>query len=65
LAKVKAIADKHDATVAQTILAWYIANPNISVVIPGARVPEQVDSNAKALDVQLPSAEFDEINKLF
>ncbi|WP_070366965.1 aldo/keto reductase [Lentilactobacillus sunkii] len=65
LSKVKVIADKHQATVAQTILAWYIANPNISVVIPGARVPEQVESNAKALDVQLSSTEFDEIDKLY
>ncbi|MGF2385224.1 aldo/keto reductase [Lentilactobacillus otakiensis] len=65
LGKVKTIADTHQATVAQTILAWYIANPDISVVIPGARVPEQVDSNAKALDVHLSEAEFNEIDQLF
>lgn len=65
LGRVKTIADKHQATVAQTILAWYIANSDISVVIPGARVPEQVDSNAKALDIQLNEAEFDEIDQLF
>lgn len=65
LDQVKTIAESHQATIAQTILAWYIANPDISVVIPGARLPEQVDSNAKALDVQLSPAEFDEINRLF
>ncbi|GAD17139.1 NADP-dependent oxidoreductase domain-containing protein [Lentilactobacillus otakiensis DSM 19908 = JCM 15040] len=65
LGRVKTIADKHQATVAQIILAWYIANPDISVVIPGARIPEQVDSNAKALDVKLSEAEFDEIDQLF
>ncbi|TJY02950.1 aldo/keto reductase [Lentilactobacillus buchneri] len=65
LDQIKTIAENHQATIAQTILAWYIANPDISVVIPGARLPEQVDSNAKALDVQLTSAEFDEINGLF
>lgn len=65
LTKVKAIADKHNATVSQTALAWYIANPNIGVVIPGARVPGQVESNAKALDVKLSSTEFDEIDKLY
>ena len=65
LDQIKTIAENHQATIAQTILAWYIANPDISVVIPGARLPEQVDSNAKALDVQLSSAEFDEINGLF
>lgn len=65
LDQIKTIAENHQATIAQTILAWYIANPDISVVIPGARLPEQVDSNTKALDVQLSSAEFDEINGLF
>lgn len=65
LDQIKTIAENHQATIAQTILAWDIANPDISVVIPGARLPEQVDSNAKALDVQLSSAEFDEINGLF
>lgn len=65
LDQVKTIAGNHQATIAQTILAWYIANPDISVVIPGARLPEQVASNAKALDVQLSPAEFDEIDGLF
>lgn len=65
LDQVKIIAERHQATIAQTILAWYIANPDISVVIPGARLPEQVDSNAKALDVQLGPTEFDEIDGLF
>lgn len=65
LDQVKIIAERHQATIAQTILAWYIANPDISVVIPGARLPEQVDSNAKTLDVQLSPTEFDEIDGLF
>jgi len=38
LVEVKDIGEKHDATVAQTILAWYIANPMINTVIPGARL---------------------------
>lgn len=65
LDQVKIIGERHQETIAQTILAWYIANPDISVVIPGARLPEQVDSNAKALDVQLSPTEFDEIDGLF
>lgn len=65
LDQVKQIADKHSATVAQTILAWYIADPDISVVIPGARIADQVKSNVKALDVQLSKAEFEQIDSLF
>lgn len=62
---VKTIADEKGATVAQTILAWYINNPAIGVVIPGARNAKQVESNVKALDVTLTDAEFAEIGQLF
>ncbi|KRN42260.1 aldo keto reductase [Fructilactobacillus fructivorans] len=63
--QLKPIADKHDATIAQIVLAWYIKNPDITVVIPGAKKPEQVKSNAKALDINLTHAEYDQINTLF
>ncbi len=62
---VRDIADKHDATVAQTILAWYIANPAVGVVIPGARKPEQVESNAKALTIDLSDDEYKAIDDAF
>ncbi|GAW98756.1 aldo/keto reductase [Secundilactobacillus mixtipabuli] len=62
---IRPIAEVHDATVAQTVLAWYIKNPLISVVIPGAKKPEQVAANAKALDVKLSDAEFKQIDAAF
>ncbi|MDF7626487.1 aldo/keto reductase [Lactobacillaceae bacterium L1_55_11] len=65
LAKVKAIADQHGVTVAQTILGWYIANPDISAVIPGARNPQQVAANVKALDVTLSESEYEQIDQAF
>lgn len=65
LEKVKAIAVAHQATVAQTILAWYIKNQNISVVIPGARVADQVHSNAQAMDITISGDEFKQIDQLF
>ncbi|WP_125764645.1 aldo/keto reductase [Companilactobacillus hulinensis] len=65
LAEVKAIGEKHDATVAQTILAWYIANPMISTVIPGARLAKQVVANAGSLKVQLSDDEYKKIDSLF
>ena len=40
-------------------------NPAIAVVIPGARLPEQATSNAKALDVNLRDAEYASIDELF
>lgn len=65
LDEVKIIGEKHNATVAQTILAWYMANPMMSTVIPGARVPEQVTMNVAALNVTLTAEEYKTIDNLF
>ena len=54
---IRKIADSHQATVTQTVLAWYMANPAISVVIPGARNVEQFKNNAAALHIELSPAE--------
>ncbi|KRK10912.1 Aryl-alcohol dehydrogenase related enzyme [Ligilactobacillus pobuzihii E100301 = KCTC 13174] len=65
LDKVREIANGHDATITQTIIAWYLQDPAISVVIPGARTADQVKSNVAALDVNLSQSEFDQIDQLF
>jgi myo-inositol catabolism protein IolS len=62
---LRPIAEKHDATIAQLILAWYMQNPAITVVIPGAKRPEQVQSNAKAMQVKLSEDEYAEIDQAF
>lgn len=62
---VRKIADSHQATVTQTVLAWYMANPAISVVIPGARNVEQVKNNAVALHIELSPDEYQQIDQLF
>lgn len=61
--EIRPIAEKYDATVAQIVIAWYIKNPNISVVIPGAKKPEQVKSNVKALNINLTDAEYQLIDE--
>lgn len=65
LEKVRSIAATHQATVAQTIIAWYLNNPAISVVIPGARTADQVHSNVAALNVKLSADEYSQIDQLF
>ena len=65
LAQVKPIAAAHDATVAQTVLAWYMQNPLVSVVIPGAKRASQVEANAQSLDVTLSSADYHTIDDAF
>lgn len=62
---VRPIAKTHQATVAQVGLAWYMQNPLISVVIPGAKRAEQVKANAHALDITLTDAEYRTIEQAF
>lgn len=62
---VRPIAKAHQATVAQVVLAWYMQNPLISVVIPGAKRAEQVKANAHALDITLTDAEYRTIEQVF
>ncbi|WKN29219.1 aldo/keto reductase [Apilactobacillus kunkeei] len=62
---LKPLADKHGITTAQLVLAWYIKNPDVTVVIPGAKRPEQVQSNAKALNVELSDEEYAQIDNDF
>ncbi|MCL8495619.1 aldo/keto reductase [Apilactobacillus sp. F1] len=62
---LKPLADKHGITTAQLVLAWYIKNPDVTVVIPGAKRPEQVESNANALNVSLSDEEYAQIDNDF
>lgn len=63
--KVRRIAESKDATVAQVVLAWYLKNPNLGVVIPGARKAEQVKSNVKATAIELSDQEYHQIDAWF
>lgn len=63
--QVRPIADAHQATVAQVVLAWYMQNPLVSVVIPGAKHAAQVEANAKALRLTLTTAEYQAIDDAF
>lgn len=62
---IRPIAAAHQATVAQVVLAWYIQNPLISVVIPGAKHAEQVKANAQAMKITLSTEEYQIINQAF
>ncbi|MHA8138024.1 aldo/keto reductase [Lactobacillaceae bacterium Scapto_B20] len=62
---IKPLAERQDVTVAQLVLAWYIKNPDISVVIPGAKDPDQVTSNANALNLNLSNSEYQTIDDAF
>ncbi len=63
--QLKPLATKYGVTVTELVLAWYLKNPAITVVIPGAKQVNQVKSNAKALTVDLTLADYDYIDQLF
>lgn len=62
---LRQVAKTHDAAVIQVALAWYLQNPNVDVVIPGARNAEQVRGITGTLDVQLSAAEWQQIDTAF
>lgn len=63
--QVKPIAAKYEATVAQVLLAWYLMNPAIATVIPGARIASQVISNVKSTKIKLTIEEYQLIDQIF
>lgn len=63
--QLKLMAADYNTSVAALVLAWYIKNPFIDVVIPGAKRPEQVRNNIKALDVHLTDETYHQIDTLF
>lgn len=62
---LRPIAEGHDASVTQLVLAWYLANPDLDIVIPGARNAEQVDGIAASRDIALSDEEYARIDGLF
>ncbi|MEO5640524.1 MAG: aldo/keto reductase [Sphingomicrobium sp.] len=50
---MRAMAERHRATVAQVAVAWLLARPEVSSVILGASKMSQLDDNLGAVDVAL------------
>jgi aryl-alcohol dehydrogenase-like predicted oxidoreductase len=49
----------------QAAIAFCIAHPAVSVVIPGARNAEQMRENAAGADVEIPAADLDQVVDLW
>lgn len=62
---LRPMAEAHEASVAQIVLAWYLADPDLDVVIPGARNADQVAGLASSRDVALSEEEYRRIDDLF
>ncbi|BAY38112.1 aldo/keto reductase [Nostoc sp. NIES-2111] len=63
LDKLRPIAERHNATLAQLALAWLIAQPQTNA-IAGARYPEQAKDNAQAGNIQLSNEEINAIDAI-
>jgi aryl-alcohol dehydrogenase-like predicted oxidoreductase len=64
LAKIKPIADGHNATVGQVAINWVICQKGITSALVGARNEAQVAENAKAASFRLTEDELKTIRKL-
>lgn len=49
LDQIRPIADSHDATLGQLVINWTTRQPAVATALVGARNPQQVRENAKAL----------------
>ncbi|SFJ48340.1 Predicted oxidoreductase [Halobacillus dabanensis] len=68
LAKVdqlRPIAEEKGVEVPHIVLAWYLNQPSIDTVIPGAKRTQQVIDNLKTLDVDLSDDEISRIDNIF
>lgn len=63
LDKIKPIAEKHDATLGQLVIAWTIEQPGVTSAIVGARDAAQTKQNLKAQDIKLSKEDLAEINE--
>ena len=63
--QLKDIAETHQTSIANIVLAFYLTRPALDVVIPGAKRAEQVVENIDAANVELSQDEINQIDALF
>ncbi len=62
--RVKAVAERHDATPAQVALAWLMAQGEHVVPIPGTRRRSRLEENVEAVRLTLSAADLAELDAL-
>jgi aryl-alcohol dehydrogenase-like predicted oxidoreductase len=60
--KLKYIAGGHNASVAQTALAWLLSKPVVSSILVGASKMHQLEDNLKAVSITLSEQEVNELD---
>ncbi len=59
---IRSVADKHAASIAQTVIAWTLAQSGVTFALCGARNPEQAQENAKAGTIRLDKEDLSAID---
>lgn len=57
-AALRPLADRHQASVAQLVIAWTLQQPGITFALCGARDPAQALDNARAASLRLDAADL-------
>ena len=60
---LRPMAQRHNATIAQLVIAWTCSQPGVTCVLCGARNAEQAVENAKAGTIELSPEEVEQIGK--
>jgi aryl-alcohol dehydrogenase-like predicted oxidoreductase len=63
LEEIRNIAETHNATLAQIVINWTMHRPGVACVLVGARDDNQVEANAKALQLNLTTDELSSITQ--
>jgi len=62
LAEIRPIADERNVTLTQLVINWTLHRQGITIVLVGARNPQQVEENAGAAEFQLSLKEMERID---
>src|SRR4029453_6671212 len=62
--KMREIAGRREASVAQIALAWLLAKPVVASIIVGASKPHQLEDNLGVLKVRLADEQIKELDAL-
>jgi aryl-alcohol dehydrogenase-like predicted oxidoreductase len=62
--RMREIAERHGASVAQIALAWLLSKTIVSSIIIGASKLHQLEDNLKAADVKLDAADIEELDSM-
>lgn len=65
LEKIRPIAEKHGASLAQIVINWTVHEPGITAALVGARNSEQARHNAQALRFELSAEERQTVREAF